>query len=216
MTLSSANYAEIFATLICTYCFVRKPSFFNRWFTPFLWFTLMVELTGKLMTYDREGKMLLYNIFNFIEIVFYLLVFYFVSPRQERTVVLPIFITVASLFCMVNLIWGQGFWQYNSYSLVLGSVLLVISCLREYFRILSSDAEPVFVKWALICITTGLFIFYAGNFAMGTFMAFLIKQYPQTFVMLYKTVNHNLNVFLYLAFGIGFIVELKQRIRIAI
>lgn len=210
MTLGIHNVAEIIAAVVCTYCFLRKPSFFNRWFTPFLWFVVIIELTGKSISAYRykEPKMLMYNFYTLIEFLFYLNIILYLELNTKYRKILIGFIAVFIVFGMVNLIWIQGLWEYNYHTLTIGSILLVTACLLTFLRLFSEESS---IKWPYAFVLTGILIFYTGNFVPGTFMATLTQYSSQGFFQLYSIVNHNLNVVFYLLLSMAFTVELVKQ-----
>lgn len=103
MYLYPHNYAEIVAAIACTICLINKPSVTNKWFIGFLWLTVFIELTGKLLIHYPQAKNCMYNLFGIIECTFYLLYFAAVSNNRNRifkilAVTLVILSTVDFLF----------------------------------------------------------------------------------------------------------------------
>ncbi len=208
MILGIHNVAEIIAAVVCTYCFVCKPSFFNRWFTPFLWFIVIIELTGKNISAYTEPKMLMYNIYTLIEFLFYLNIIFSLETNAKYRKVLIGFMALFIVCGIVNLIWIQGLWIYNYHTLTIGSILLVTACLLAFLRLYSGESS---IKWPYALILIGILIFYTGNFVPGTFMATLTRYSSQGFFQLYSIVNHNLNVVFYLLLSVAFTVELAKQ-----
>ncbi len=213
MQLGIHNYAEIFSAIVCTFCFLRKPSLLNRWFTPFLWLTVFLELTGKLLTikgYLYE-KVLMYNIFNGVEFVFYLGIFYWLNTEPNNKRLLRLMITVFLAFFLFNLFFLQGFWQYNNQTTTVGAILIITTCLYEYYNLYNREDVDGVRKWPVIFIASGLIIFYAGNFPNNALMTQMIKTDAKAARMLYATINNNLNLVLYSLFSLGFITELIKK-----
>ncbi|MBO9659221.1 MAG: hypothetical protein J7527_10395, partial [Chitinophagaceae bacterium] len=164
---------------------------------PYLWLTVFVELTGKALKEYPAPKTLMYNVFNGIEFVFYLGIFYLLNRDSENRRLLRLMIVVFLSFFLFNILFLQGFWLYNNQTTTVGAILIITTCLYEYFRVFSREEPDNILKWPLICIATGLIIFYAGNFPNNALLTQMMKTDSKAARMLYSTINNNLNVVLY-------------------
>lgn len=210
MQLGIHNYAEIAAAVICTVCLVRKPSVLNRWFTPFLWLTVIIELTAKVLTAKNllYEKVLMYNIFNGVEFIFYLWFFFRINHNPGNKRFLFLMMLVFFGFFVFNLLFTQGLWQYNNQTTTVGAILIITTCLYEYYNMHSREDTDGSSKWAIVFVASGLLVFYAGNFPNNALLNEMIKTDATAARMLYATINNNLNVALYSLFSLGFISEL--------
>lgn len=211
MILGIHNYAELTAAIVCTICLIYKPSVLNRWFVLFLWTTVVIELMGKLTTKMLEVKIPMYNLFNGAEFLFYLSLLAVVAKWQGVRTVLRVFFLVFGLFFIVNLLFIQGFYIYNAHTHTAGAVLLIAGALLVLFKISASDTNELgWLKWPLMWVLFGVLVFYTGNLFNTSLYNYQSEKNPAQAVKLYRLINHNLNVVLYLFCSIAFVLEVKR------
>lgn len=206
MIITTANWTEIAATLICTGCLLHKPSVINRWFVWFLWLTLSVELNGKLTTDMILVKYTVYNTFTLLEFAFYSGLFYQITRSKKSKFSIKVFFIPVLVFFICNLIWGEGYEKYNGLTRCLTLLILTIYCLLYYTEAAKSDVVRNY-KWGPFVIITGCFIFFTGNFVLALYFNYIAKNVPNDLVQLYRAINGNLAVFLYCMLSIGFLIE---------
>ncbi len=206
MTLDLANWAEIAAAIICTTCFLYKPSVINRWFVWFLWLTIIIELGGKLSTSLPIVKNTMYSIFTGVEFAFYSIMFLKLAESRTNRKLILILQACFFVFFLYNLFFIQGIGKYNHYSTVLSSSILVFLSLLHYAGVIKSDSVT-YSRWSIFFIVSGIFIFYAGTFRIYLSFNYLVTNMPKEIVWLYKLIVSNLNVILYTLFSIGFVLD---------
>lgn len=209
MGLAIFEWAEIGVALICTVCYLYKPSTNNRWFILFLWLTIAVELTGRFTNDYPVFKVAMYNLFNIVQFGFYTLYFFSITQSDGKRFFIKFLSISLLIFSVYNLLFLQGVRTYNNKTSVVGSSMMMLFCLLQYFEIIKSDS-PKHFKWAGLFIVSGIFIFYVGTFSIYVSFAYLIKNMSKEMVWLYKLVVGNLSVILYSMYSAGFIFEVIE------
>lgn len=211
MEIGIYNWAEIAASLTCLFCWAYKPSALNGWFVGFLLLTVLIEFTGKVTTPLKGFKTPMYNFFNIVEFIFYLLVLrQFTDTKMIRRFLLLLIVPVF-LFFIINIFFIQKIQDYNSYTSAVGSFILLAACLVLLLEVLSSDNKLYIIRWPGFWIISPLILFYAGNFFNVSLMNYTFKYHRSEATMLYKLFNRNLNVVLYSCFAIAFILDIKYQ-----
>ena len=208
MTIYLHNYAEILAAVICTICFFYKPSVLNRWFIWFLWLTVVIEFIGKMTARYPSFKIPMYNIFSGVEFIFYFSLIIKLNYKASLKRILRLLLLLFIIFFALNLILFQGINIYNSNTYTVGCILLIIACLMQQFEFAFSDAEDYnALFWPFLCIISGLLIFYSGTLISTGIFNYMQEFQPLNGEYLYKLINNNLNVFLYISFSTAFLIE---------
>jgi hypothetical protein len=165
--------------------------------------TLGVELTGRLIASHHKKNFLLFTVF--IPILYFLLSsvyysFFFQQLRLRKAIrwsqlLFP-------FFCLWNAVYGEGLTKFNSYSILLMSLLL-LTWVFIYFNLKFKDPdkfklthEPMF--W----VSSGLLIFYGTTaFAMGAYNYFLDVDIKIAALLLniIQILNIPMNIFFILA-----------------
>jgi hypothetical protein len=209
MTLDLANWTELIAAITCTVCLLYKPSATNRWFIWVLWLTILVELTGKLTIKLLFLHYLVYNIFNGVEFVFYAVFLFRITESREKKAAIKILSSCFLLFFAYNLFFEQGFKAYNSHTVVLSSIILIIFCLLQYFEVINSD-NVRYSKWGILFIISGVFIFYAGTFRIFVSFSYIVNNMPKEITWMYKLIVSNLNIILYSLLSVGLFFDILE------
>ena len=192
--------------LVCLYLYKTLKNTELKYFLPFLFLTLSVELTGFWMYRHGIKNYLLFNVFTTFEFIFYSFLFY----KHYRK---PLFKNIAILFMplyviavCINLYSFQGMNNFHSYTFLLGSFFIVIfCCLFFYESLLPEFLDNNLTKQPFFWVCTGLLLFYLGSVIINA-----LFEYLRTFDMqeegkkIYGIINQSLNVVLYSAFIFAF------------
>ena len=204
------NYAEIGALLVCLFLWprLRKTDFWML--MPYLAFIVCLELTTRYM--GRELKMTIGWIYNFtipIEILFYAYLFRRQFESLQLRQVTHYFMFSLVIFAIVyNLVIVQDrfdpiFLKISTFSMI------VLSCLY-FIDILRREVPVNVLRQPMFWIAVGLIIFNAGELTMSLFLSELFED-RDAWRRIYKIVNNNLNVFLYLMLSVGAIVAVWKK-----
>lgn len=178
----------------------------------FLWVTVVIELMGKLTSQIPQVKIPMYNLFNGIEFFFYLSLFSVVVKWKNCKITFWIFLLLFGLFFLVNLLFDQGLYVYNNHTHTVGAVLLIAGSLLVLFYISASETNELgLLRRPLIWVLLALLIFYTGNLFNTSLYNYQSNANPKQAVKLYRLINHNLNIVLYLFFSIAFVLEVLDR-----
>ncbi len=139
----------------------------------FLVCTFFLESAAAIAAQFLGNNIIFLNVWIFISVAIFIKVVAsrigFVSKKYEN-LLLVFFICIY----LINLLFWQGFNVYNTYSINIGSIIIMVLVLLHFKSLLdnphhSIETNPFF--W----ISSGLLIFYVGGFLVNTFMNFLIK-----------------------------------------
>ncbi len=213
MKLYPHNYAEIFAAIVALVCFLRKKTFLNKTFTFYLWLTVVVEFLGKYLRMKEIPNAFVYNVFNIVELFFYCWIIYRFS-QHDRTKRFIIYGSITYvLFALIDAFFIEGPFIFNNYSTILGSLVILVSCLMYVWEMLDVEHEKEPSNTAMPYLIFGLVIFYLGTFVLYATFNYLQKNAPEMSDFLFRLINRNLNVVLYVCFSLGLFKELHMHVK---
>jgi hypothetical protein len=141
----------------------------------------------------------LYNLYLPVEFLLFTALYYFAftTPRIKRIVLTGSVLLV--LFAVWNMIAGQGFYSFNTYT-VLVSGLLILTWIFFYFRELLRRSEYVtLTREPMFWISSGMLVFYLGNvFVAGTINYFIAEN--RNIAVLLLQVIKVLNILMFASF----------------
>ena len=177
----------------------------------FLFATVCVEMVGKfffsLPVYRRSKyKQVMYNIFVASEYVFYAFIFYRSFKKKLLRKITLLLIPVSIGISLVNMLFIQGIYAFNSYSSLLGSFFIVLFCCFFFYESIQPEKiDEQLSKQPMFWISSGLLIFYLGSVIIDALWEYLTSNALQNQgVKIYSTITHFLNVVLYSSFSIAF------------
>jgi hypothetical protein len=194
--------------LVCLILYKSVKKTALKYFLPFLVLTIIVELSGLWMNQHGIKNYLLFNVFTTVEFVFYSFLFFKHYRKNENKLLSLLFMPLYTLAVIINLIYFQGIERFHTYTFLLGSFFIVVfCCLFFYESVLPEYIESTLTKEPFFWVCTGLLLFYLGSVIINA-----LFEYLRTFDMqfegkkIYSTINQILNILLYTAFLISFIV----------
>jgi hypothetical protein len=194
--------------LVCLMLYKSVKKIGLNYFLPFLILTIIVELSGLWMIQNGINNYLLFNIFTTVEFVFYSFLFFKHYRKNKNKVLSLLFMPLYILAVTINLIYFQGIEKFHTYTFLLGAFFMaVFCCLFFYESVLPEYVEIILTKQPFFWVCTGLLLFYLGSVIINA-----LFEYLRNFDMqiegkkIYSSINQILNIILYSAFLISFIV----------
>lgn len=197
------NYFEIaaFLTSILLWSKIRYAKI--CWLMPFLAFIVAVELTGRYI--GRELKQPNYWLYNFsipIEYFFYLFLFYLHFKGKKAILIAKWGLILFPCFVMMNLLFIEGTKQFNSNFLKVGSFCMLIFSCMYFLEFIKSDLSINPLLHSMFWITTGVFLFSAGEFVYTALSGILFKDWLK-WKSLIRDINNSLIYILYACIILG-------------
>ncbi len=193
------------AATISLVSFRDRFPLYMRWLSLVWIFTFAVEITGHI-----TGLMNIRNVwlYNFFDIVFYILLIYIVSSRLKSRVVQLIsryFIIAFFLFSLYNIFFIQKLYNYNSYGFIAGGTFLILLSalyLREQY--ISEDTEKL-AKDPFFWFCTGFLIYFGSTVPFFGMYNVLNDLYPHFTKFYHRYIYTLFSVLLNIFIAIGFL-----------
>ena len=188
--------------------FRNNVPLYLRLFPPFLLLTLVVEITGHILTLNNIINTSFYNFFFVVEFVFYYFVVYqFVQNAKFKKVIFYSMYTY-SVIALINIFFIQGIKHLHTYTINLGALLLISFCVYYLYELIKRPVIKMPLREPAFWITCGLITFYSVTQP-------LIAAY--NFAFEYNLININIlaviqitpNYILYPSFAIAFYCYFK-------
>jgi hypothetical protein len=197
-------YFEIGAFIISLLCFRSLRDKPLKWFIPFLFFIIMVELTGRHIRKDLHlPNSWLYNISIPLEYCFYTFLFYkSYTNRLFRQTAVSLLILFPA-FCIVNILFLQGFYSFNTNILLVGNCITIILCCQFFVDLFQREVEINLLVEPMFWISTGLLFFNIGELSYSMFYQYLLQHRHDATGKLFILIHKNLIYFLYSFISIG-------------
>jgi hypothetical protein len=205
---SPVHIIEIIATLVALYQLIKERSLFMLLSFIMLLCTVLVESGNKFKIYNTShGNNWIYNIFSFIEMPFFIIIFYITNSNAKfKKLILYLGISFVVLN-VLNMLFFQGFYTFASYSCIWGYLVIVV-CVFLFYRDIINRLEFIqqpILSLRMFWFSIGAFVFFSSMvFLMAFFQYFLIEKKFLEFAPVWKTLSMIVNLILYSCLIISF------------
>lgn len=202
-----AEWLTFFAALLL----LDKKTGVWQLFIPLMLLVLCAETIGwymhvKLKIFDNA---LPFNVLMILSNVFFIWFFSKAALLQHIHQVLKWLATAFAILAMINFLFFQGPWQYNSFSESAADITLVIICCYFLFTIVKSNEYFDLARFDYFWLATGLLFYCLGSALLYQFSYLLRDYYDQTKIDIGTYVNYTLNLILYTCLTIAFTCRKK-------
>ena len=195
-------FAEITAFLIGCYFYKFLPKRTGKVLLYLLLFVLCFESIAIYFTRVlQKPNVEVYNISTAVELV----VYYYLFTQFFRTTfyqqIAKWLILIYPLIWLTNILFIQGFHQFHTYSLAIGSISIIILSLLYFNELLNDTTTLNITDNPAFWLFTGCLFFYAGILVNDFFVGFTHKiKLESVNLSLYRIINNTLNVILYFTY----------------
>jgi hypothetical protein len=195
-----------FLTSLTIYLKPRATESFLKFFPPFLFLTLVVELIGFNL---GQNNALLYNIFSTFEFCFYLVMINLIITRRSVKMIITVTTVIYALTALINIFFIQKPNVFHTTTYSLGCLVVVAFCIYYFFELFRLPTSVNLMNNPAFWICSGLLFFYCCSFPLYGFMSVWIKI--PLIVKNFKLIVAILNIFLYCLFMIAFLCRIRTR-----
>lgn len=185
----------------------------GRWrlFILLLLLVLCTETAGWYMHVQLKmfDNALPFNILMIVSNAFFIWFFSRAELLQPVQHLLTILAAAFAFLALVNLLFFQGLWKYNSFSESAADIILVIICCYFLFTIVKSNEQISLAGFDYFWLANGLLFYCLGSGLLYQFSYLLMDYYEQTKIDIGTYVNYTLNLILYTSLIIAFICRRK-------
>ncbi len=160
----SINALELIAIIIGILHYNKYKHTPLKYFLWFLCYGFLTEMTGVyISTILKRPNHIVFNIYALVQFEFFLWLFYHYIKTVKYKILVKIFSAIIFLFFVINSLIIQDITQtFQSYFLLPGSVLLIITVILFFIEILSSDAILKVKNLLIFWVAVGILLFQLG------------------------------------------------------
>jgi hypothetical protein len=163
--INQISIFPVFATALYAAVIYKKLGKELKTFSFFLFLSGFIQLTSSILWYRGENNLPLLHLyvaggFTLLALFYKQVLTGFISPKIISTILILFLI-----FSLINVVWLQPLFAFNSYGLTVQSILIIILSLSSYIFLLNDivkEARTGLAK-SLNWINSGLFIYYTSN-----------------------------------------------------
>lgn len=205
--------AEIVAFIVGCYCYKSLKDKPSKCLVYLLFYVLITEQVGR---YFREvlhkSNVEYYNVSTAIEFLVYFYLFSKFFERKRNQLFSKNLLWFYPIVWLINILFIQGFHRFHTYSLIFGSVLIILLCCMFFLELLSITLEVDITKYAPFWLCTGLLFFYTGIISSDLLITYFNRiRFFNGQLSLYKIISNILNLILYSGYIMYFVCYHRNR-----
>jgi hypothetical protein len=161
--------------------------------------------------YNNDNNHWTYNILTVFEFYFFSYFFYRILAGSFSRKLIRVFVFVYPLVLIISFLTIQKWYNFHSYTYILGELYLVILCLL-YFKELYMARE--FKKLSTLpefWIVTGLLIFTSGQLPYMILINYLNTHFLKASAYFNYYILTSMNILMYTMFSIGLLWSIKTQ-----
>lgn len=147
-----------------------------RYFSFFIFLNLITEIVAKIFQYYGENNLPLLHLYTFGEFVLISLFYFYLFKRKNiARRFLLLLIPVVSILIILNSIYLQSIFGFNSYAKTMVQLIIISYSLYYFFKQPANILEEQINNRPLLLINTAILIYYSGSLFVFMFSDFLYK-----------------------------------------
>ncbi len=176
-----------------------------RLFPWYLGFTMTIQLGGYLYSHFLlKSNYFIFNIQQIADFVFWVYVFSKIYKTKGVKVVLSGLAAFAIFFSAYNIFAGEGFYNFNSKTNTIISIILLIFSLLYFAELFMNNNRINYFTIPTFWICTGLFFFNLGSIIYLGLFNYITSHKLDEDGKIYGVIMVTLNILMYALFTIGF------------
>lgn len=170
-----------------------------------VWLILISILFEAAMYYMGEKGMnnhIIGNVFIIVQYVFLSVVFYLSFSSYIIRKGLLVVAVLFTVFGMVNLLFVQGHDCFNSWTLGLANLLLMLVALLFYYKLFKEGKVQRLERYPLFWVASAVLLYAAGNFYLFIFSNYALAE-SNEFLYAQWSIHSVINIVTNLCYAIG-------------
>jgi hypothetical protein len=181
-----------------------------RYFPPFLFFVLAIELIGAFLQSRHQNNTLLYNLYSILEFEFYLYFYFQLILSDSARKGIRVALIVFPLICLVDIFLIQGQHTFHTYTFTLGSVIIDIAGIMYFFQLFMSRTKVALLKHPAFWINAGLIFFFTTSMSFLSVINY-VSTLPKSITLELLKMLVLVNTLKYITFIIAILCRVNFR-----
>lgn len=168
-----------------------------KYLTLLLVFTTVIEGLARILIIYKYPNLPLLHVYIPIQFALlawmYQLYLYKIYPRY----LIPIVILVFGFYSIINSLFIQSIFTFNTYARAIENILLIILALSYFYKMLKELKVKYLERHSMFWINSGILIYFSGNLFIFIFSNYILlnKSLSQFFWIIHAFLNIFINIF---------------------
>lgn len=181
-----------------------------RLLSLYLTITTLKEFVCIYYSYNQWHNIHIYNAFRIVEFFIMPFIYYKAFTNKKFKEITKYAIVLITSVYLVNLLFIQGPFKFNTYTIITGRISLIIITLLYFFELLQKVETTSLYREPMLWISTGLLFYSVGSFLIHGLYD-LHSNFPPDLSRKIWAINSILNLFLNLIYSIAFLCKPRSQ-----
>ncbi|MEP7237164.1 MAG: hypothetical protein ABI685_04855 [Ferruginibacter sp.] len=174
------------------------------------WFLIITAIVNGIATimgrYLHKNNNPLTHAFTVIELLLLLAYYKYLFSPGKKNKSYAIVAVVFIVLCIVNALFFQSIFIYNSYTRSAEAIICMLLALNYFARLASGSTGNKFVKQPDFYFNTGIFLYFSGAFILFLFSNFIVVKLSLHDFLAIWGIHAALVLLMYLFFSTAFLL----------
>lgn len=163
---------------------------------------MIVSILSSILAYHHLRNTPLYHIATIVDTVILLYFFYSIFQNRLFSKYLKGMMVIFPLAGILNILFIQHIFEFNSYMLSFKSILIIILCFLYWWHYESETLRP-WTELPLHWIISGLMLYFSSAFILFTFSNLITSVASRNISLILWNIHASLSLIMYLMLAIG-------------
>jgi len=177
----------------------------------YLVFSGISDIAERLLGMNHINNLPLLHFYTLIEFLFILRFFQIVFDDMPVTKLIRWLMLIFSGFCIIDFIFIQSIYQFNSYPRPIAALIIIGFCIFYFFKYSESEHLQSWGKEPINWVVTGLLVYFGSSLFHFAFLNILYEKASFKINYIFATIHATLVMVMYLLFAVGFLNAKNER-----
>lgn len=188
---------------------LKRLSVSDKILLRYLLLSFVVNIVVAIMSANRINNLPLLHIFTWVELTILLFFYKNILEAKKAYRQYNMFISVFGLLCIINAIFFQSIYNYNTYTRSLEAIIMMLFSVNYFAKVFAENITQKTTVLPAFWFNTGIFLYFSWSFIFFTFSNVIAKQSTSNSIFLWY-VHASFVLVMYMLFAVGFLKAGQQ------
>lgn len=199
--LNTASAISVSLPLFVGIIFFKKHSVPLRYIVYLLLATVLVEVAARVLIVYKQPNLPLLHIYTPLQFALIAWVYQLYLHKIYPRYLIPIVILIFSAYSLINSLFIQSIFTFNTYARAIENILLIILALSYFYKMLRELKVKYLEKHPMFWINSGVLIYFSGSLFIFIFSNYILPS--QSLSQFFWIIHAFLNIFINIFYAIG-------------
>ncbi|WP_045114865.1 hypothetical protein [Microscilla marina] len=199
--LANVSVASILLPAILAIILFKKQTLPLKILSILLWVGVLVEIVARTLAIYKLPNLPALHVYVVIEFALLAWMYQLYLHKTYARYVIPVIIIAFTIFSIINSLFIQSIYTFNTYSRPISNLLLIIFALSYFYKMLRELKVRYLEKAPMFWVNTGILIYFSGSLFLFIFSNYIVSD--KGLLLLMWNIHSFLNIIHNIFYTIG-------------